>query len=367
MSRGRRHRVRVAVGPLRVDVDQAHLDGAERNRQIPVAAIALVVQPSLFGAPVDVLVGRPDVGATSAEAVGLEAHRLERPVAGEDQQIGPRDLAAVFLLDRPQQPARLVEVHVVGPAVERREALVAAAAAAAPVVDPVGARGMPRHADEERSVVTVIGRPPVLRVGHHRIDVLRQGVEVEAVERLGVVEAVVVGIGLGVVLAEDPQVQLVRPPVLVRCLANGLMGAAHHRALACGVHSRSVRFPSYPSTLSFFPSTAGIHPRASCVRTDTPCPGPRKDTCGKPRASTRSVRPGGDPDDQVDPADRRSLGRIGQSGDPARRWAGGLRGDRCPGNRGDGDRWCWYRSRTGSKSTVTSRSKPTAVNWFRVL
>ena len=93
---GRRHRVRIAVRPFRVDVDQAHLDGAERNLQIPVAAIALVVEPSLFRSPVDVLVGRPDVGAAAAEAVGLEAHRLERPVAGEDQQIGPRDLAAVI-------------------------------------------------------------------------------------------------------------------------------------------------------------------------------------------------------------------------------------------------------------------------------
>ena len=58
--------------------------------------------------------------------------------------------------------AGLVEVHVVGPAVERRESLRARAAAAATVVDPVGARAVPGHADEERSVVTEVGRPPVL-------------------------------------------------------------------------------------------------------------------------------------------------------------------------------------------------------------
>jgi hypothetical protein len=39
-----------------------------------------------------------------------------------------------------------------------------------------------------------------------------------------------------VVLAEDPEVQLVRPPVLVRCAANGLVRAAHHWALACAIH-----------------------------------------------------------------------------------------------------------------------------------
>ena len=35
----------------------------------------------------------------------LEAHQLERDVAGEDHKIGPGDFPAVFLLDRPQEPA----------------------------------------------------------------------------------------------------------------------------------------------------------------------------------------------------------------------------------------------------------------------
>jgi hypothetical protein len=52
-------------------------------------------------------------------------------VAGEDHQVGPGDLVAVFLLDRPQQAARLVEVAVVRPAVERRKALRAPRATAA--------------------------------------------------------------------------------------------------------------------------------------------------------------------------------------------------------------------------------------------
>ena len=112
------------------------------------------------------------------------------------------------------------------------EALVAGAAAATAVGDTVRTCGVPRHPDEERSVVAVVGRPPVLRLGHQRIDVLRQGFEVEALELLGVVELLAVGISLGGVLAEDPQVQLVRPPVLVRCAANGLVSGAHHRALA---------------------------------------------------------------------------------------------------------------------------------------
>ena len=135
-------RIRVAVGPLRVHVDQAHLHGAERIGELPVAAVALVSEPRVLGAP-EHLVGLPDVLAPEAEAERLEPHRLDGAVAGEDEQIGPGDLPAVLLLDRPEQPARLVEVRVVGPTVERSEALRAFAATAAAVGDAVRARGVP--------------------------------------------------------------------------------------------------------------------------------------------------------------------------------------------------------------------------------
>ena len=117
-------------------------------------------------------------------------------VAGEDQQVGPGDLPAVLLLDRPEQPARLVEVRVVGPAVERGEALRAAAAAAAAVGDAVRAGGVPRHPDEERPVVAVVGRPPVLRRRHHLDEVPLQRVDVEGLELLGVVEVLAQRVGL---------------------------------------------------------------------------------------------------------------------------------------------------------------------------
>ena len=130
---GRRERVGLAVRPLRVDVDEAHLHGAERLFEIALAAVALVAEPLGLGAPVDVLVGLPHVLAAAREAERLEAHRLQGDVAGEHHQVGPREALAVLLLDRPQQPARLVEVAVVRPAVERREALLAGARSTAAV------------------------------------------------------------------------------------------------------------------------------------------------------------------------------------------------------------------------------------------
>src|SRR3982750_1313813 len=102
-----------------------------------------------FRAPVDVLVRLPGVLAPAAEPEGLEAHRFQGDVAGEDHQVGPGDLAAVLLFDGPQEPSRLVEADVVRPAVERGEALLPASAAAAAVRDSIRAGAVPRHADEQ--------------------------------------------------------------------------------------------------------------------------------------------------------------------------------------------------------------------------
>ena len=45
----------LAVRPFGIHVDEAHLHGAERIRQLPVAAVALVAEPRGLGSPVDVL------------------------------------------------------------------------------------------------------------------------------------------------------------------------------------------------------------------------------------------------------------------------------------------------------------------------
>ena len=226
MSRAAASALRVAVRPFRVHVDEAHLDGGERVRQLTVAAVALVTEPRVLVPPVDLL-GLPDVLAPAGESEGREPHRLQGAVAGEDHEVGPGDLPAVLLLDRPEQPARLVEVGVVGPAVEGREALLAGPGASAAVADAVGARAVPGHPDEERPVVAVVGRPPVLRRRHHCHDVALQGIEVEGLELLGVVELRAHGIAHGGVLVENAHVELVRPPVSVR-----QAGSARDRALA---------------------------------------------------------------------------------------------------------------------------------------
>src|SRR5208337_3706458 len=174
--------IRLSVRPFRIHIDQTHLHGSERILKITIAAVALIRQPLAFGAPVDVLFGLPDVLAPAAKTERLEAHRLEGDVAGENHQISPGDFPAVFLLDRPQQPARLVEVHVIRPAIERREALLTGSSPTAAIADAVRTRAVPRHTNEQWPIVAKVGRPPILRVRHQGTQVLDHGIQVEALE-----------------------------------------------------------------------------------------------------------------------------------------------------------------------------------------
>ena len=235
----RRDRVGIAVRALRVHVDEAHLHRAERVLQVArMLHLAVVVlhehavalddpgraprvadvaaQPFGLAAPVDVLVGLPHVGASAAEAEGLEPHRLEGDVPAEDHQVSPGDLAAVLLLDGPKQASRLVEAYVVGPAIERSEALLSAPAAASPVADAVGAGAVPGHADEEGAVVPEVRGPPRLGICHQRREVLLQRRVVQALEFLRVVEVRAHRVGFRGMLVEQVEAELVGPPVTVR-------------------------------------------------------------------------------------------------------------------------------------------------------
>jgi len=51
-----------------------HLHGDERVLEVPLAGVALVLQPLLLGPPGDVLLRLPDVLASSGEAEGLDVH-----------------------------------------------------------------------------------------------------------------------------------------------------------------------------------------------------------------------------------------------------------------------------------------------------
>ena len=196
------------------------------------------IDPLLLGAPIDVALGLENVLAAAAEAEHRSAHRLDRDVAGEDEQVGPADALAVLLLDRPKQPARLVEVAVVRPAVERSKALIARVGAAAAVAGAVGARRVPGHADEEGAVIPIVCRPPRLAVGHEGGEVALQRLIVELLECFGIVEVGAEGIRRNAALVKDFDRQRFGPPVAVRSaeqrrvrLSAGLPGSPYRQFL----------------------------------------------------------------------------------------------------------------------------------------
>src|SRR5690606_31746253 len=103
---------------------QLALTGVTRVRRFRVG------EPSFFSAPVHMVLRLPGIGTAAAETEHRTAHRLDGHVARQNEQIGPRELRAVLLLNRPEQTARLVEIAVIRPRVQRRETLLATAAAA---------------------------------------------------------------------------------------------------------------------------------------------------------------------------------------------------------------------------------------------
>ncbi|KUG22569.1 hypothetical protein ASZ90_007661 [hydrocarbon metagenome] len=214
---------------------------SQRILEIAVAAVAFVAQPFGFRTPVDVLFRFPDILTTATEAECLEAHCLQSDVAGQYHQIGPGYFPAVFLLDRPEQTACLVEVHVVRPAVEGCKTLIAGAATAAAIAGAVSSRAVPGHADHQPTIVAPIGRPPFLRIGHQRREIFLNRREIKFLEFLAVVETLAHRIGLGGMLMQNIEFQLIRPPVTVRRAFTGylLVCPARYRALTVFIHNVS--------------------------------------------------------------------------------------------------------------------------------
>ena len=234
---GRGHRIRLTLGPFGIDVDQAHHGRTERILEFGAVAACVAVlraQPLGLGAPVDVLFRLPVIGAAERKAGRLEAHRLQRAVAGEDDQIRPRQLLAVLLLDRPQEPARLVQARVIRPAVQGREPLHAPTTAAAAVLHAVGTGGVPGHPDEEGSVVAEVGGPPVLGIGHHGIDVTGQCIDVQGLDRRPIVVAVVHRVDDVRILLQHFEIDGVRPPIAIAAALDGRPDA-HRTTAGCGI------------------------------------------------------------------------------------------------------------------------------------
>jgi hypothetical protein len=83
--------------------------------------------------------------------------------------------------------------------------------------------------------VAPVGRPPVLRIRHQRLQVTLQRLDVQLLQFLAIVETRAQRIGLAVVLVQDVEVQGLRPPVHAGHVRRG-HSAVHDGALAFIAH-----------------------------------------------------------------------------------------------------------------------------------
>ena len=197
----RQHRIRIAVGALRVHINESHLYSRESFSQLTTLSVPLIRQHLGFGAPVNPL-RLPVVGAPTGKAEGLEAHVLHGHVARQHHQVCPGNLVAILLLDRPQQATRFVEIAVIRPTVQRLKSLLAAVGTAAAICRAVGTRAVPGHAHKERSVVTVISRPPWLRRRERGVDIGFQCLEIELGKLRSVIKITAKRVGAALILPQ---------------------------------------------------------------------------------------------------------------------------------------------------------------------
>jgi hypothetical protein len=83
--------------------------------------------------------------------------------------------------------------------------------------------------------VAEIGGPPILGVGHQGVEILDHGVQVEALEFLGVVERLAHRIGARRMLAKAIEAQVVGPPVPVHPARASMRDGALAAGIVCHV------------------------------------------------------------------------------------------------------------------------------------
>src|SRR6478735_6735931 len=132
--------IRVLVG------DEHRVILNDTGRTVRVSDVA--TKPPFFGPPIDILIGFPNILPTAAETECFESHRFERDVPGENHQVGPRNLAAILLFDRPEKAPRFIQTDIIRPTVQWSEALLASATAAATIASAISSGAMPGHANE---------------------------------------------------------------------------------------------------------------------------------------------------------------------------------------------------------------------------
>ena len=105
-----------SVWTLGVDINQSHLHCGKRICKFALTRISLFCKPFLLAAPI-CFIRLPHILTATAKSKCFKSHGFQRNIAGENDQISPRNLFAILLLDGPHQAPRFVQIDIVGPTI----------------------------------------------------------------------------------------------------------------------------------------------------------------------------------------------------------------------------------------------------------
>ena len=94
---------------------------------------------------------------------------------------------------------------------------------------------MPSESDEEAAVVTKVRWPPVLGIGHEVDEVLFDSGKIERFEFLSVIKILPHRIGEVGVLAENIEVEVIRPPVPIAQASGGALTVIKRAFASLGI------------------------------------------------------------------------------------------------------------------------------------
>ena len=156
------YRIWIAIWPFGIYIDQAHLNCSQWIFQLALSRISFVTEPFRFFTPINIFFRGPDIWTSTTEPKSLTSHRLNGDITSQDQQISPTDLRPVLLLNWPQESARFIQIPIVWPAIERGKTLSTSTPTSSTITYPISTSGMPSHTNEERTIMSIVCRPPVL-------------------------------------------------------------------------------------------------------------------------------------------------------------------------------------------------------------
>mmetsp|Transcript_11229 Transcript_11229/g.23961 ORF Transcript_11229/g.23961 Transcript_11229/m.23961 type:complete len:242 (-) Transcript_11229:275-1000(-) len=178
----------IAIGTLRINVNQSHLNSTKRLLQSCFVSIrrscsivvSIIIQPFMFMTPINILLGCKGIDPSTSKPewfhlTPLSHHRFDGYIPCQDDQIRPANGLSVLLLDGPENnSACFVEVGIIRPRIKRRQADISGVTSSPSIEDTIRPSRMPCQTNHQRPIVSIISRPCRIRCCQCPINIVSQ-------------------------------------------------------------------------------------------------------------------------------------------------------------------------------------------------